>query len=302
MKKSLFLSVCMNPTFQRTLVLPKLIPDTVNRIGEYFFDASGKGINVCRVLTQLGKNCIHLTQLGGSLRHAFLDLCAKDGLKLNWVESESAIRFAYTVIDMEKLEVTELVEEGDRVGEETEGRFLDAFDKILPEAAWLIISGSKAQGFSPALIPEMVRRAKNLKVSVILDIRGTDLLNSLPYRPDLIKPNFDEFAATFAPQIPKGQPLDKENTSRLFSEIYNQYGCRIILTRGNRNIWYSCGGELEEFPVEAVKPVNTTGSGDAFTAGLAAALSESASLKEALVEACRCGRLNAALIRPGVIF
>ena len=297
MKRSAFITIGLNPTLQKTLVFPSLVPDRVNRCGEYRLDAAGKGLNTSRVLSQLGKENAHLTHLGGSFRSVFLDLCAKDGLEVAWVENESSIRFCYTLVDKEKHQVTELVEEGDRVGEGTEARLLEALDGLLPKMTSLIIGGTKAAGFSDGFIPEMVNRAKQHGLFVILDIRGPDLINSLPYRPDLIKPNLEEFSATFA----EGEPLDKEKAASLIREIWERYGCRIVLTRGVHNLWYAEAGDLDEYPVEGVEPLNTTGSGDAFTAGLAAALGEGVSLPQAIAEGSRCGRLNALLLKPGTI-
>ena len=115
-----FLSVCMNPTLQKTLCFNTVIPDRVNRAAACRLDASGKGINVTRVLSQLGKDAVHLTQLGGELRRLFLGLCEKDRLDVRWVESGSAVRFCYTIIAGGEVSgtadsgrtVTELVEEG----------------------------------------------------------------------------------------------------------------------------------------------------------------------------------------------
>jgi fructose-1-phosphate kinase PfkB-like protein len=298
------ITVGLNPTLQKTLVFPALVSDRVNRCSEYRFDSAGKGLNMSRVLCQLGKKNVHLTQLGGSLRPVYLELCAKDGIDVKWVESESNIRFCYTIIDKEKSQVTELVEEGERAGEGTEGRLLEALDMLLPDSSTLIIGGTKTAGFSGKLVPEMVRRARDAGLFVILDTRGPDLLNSLPFGPDLIKPNLEEFTATFACEKFNDFKGDKGHTALLCREIYEKYGCRIVLTRGKHNLWYSEAGDIEEFPVEAIEsgePLNTTGSGDAFTAGRAAALTDGASLREALAEGSRCGRLNAFLLKPGTI-
>ena len=291
------MTVGLNPTLQKTLVFPKMIPDRVNRCAEHRFDVAGKALNVSRVLSQLGKKNRHLTPLGGTFRPVFTDLCVQDGLDIRWVESGSVIRFCYTIVDTEQRGTTELVEEGGRLEEGAESLFLESFNSLLPECSVLIISGSKAAGFSDAIIPEMVKRAKQSGLLVILDIRGLDLLNSLPFKPDLIKPNIDEFAATFA----EGNTLDKDTTGSLCRTIWEQCGCRIVLTRGGHDIWYAESGKLEEFPVERVDGLNTTGSGDAFTAGLASALIDGASLREALAEGSRCGSLNALLLKPGTI-
>ena len=318
----------MSPTLAKTLVFSDLITDTVNRAASHRLDASGKGINVSRVLTQLGNDCIHLTQLGGSFRPLFLELCASDGLKVEWVESCSPIRFCYTIINRKDRTVTELVEEGEQVEEQTGERLLEAFDKLLPEnlpgfghsslrqgfpaISTVIISGSRAAGFPDTLISEMVKRAKARSLRVILDIRGKDLLECLPWRPDIIKPNLYEFSATFAPDLVAGNEIIDTATAESFTEIknriagicrdiYQKYGSNTILSRGSKAIWYAENGELFEFKVDPVEAVNSTGSGDAFTAGLAAALDEGGSLTEAVAEGARCGKLNALQLRPGVI-
>ena len=297
MTDSAFITIGLNPTLQKTLVFPELVPDRVNRCGRYCFDSAGKGLNMSRVLTQLGKKNVHLTHLGGSLRPVFLDLCRRDGLEVRWVENNGNIRFCYTLIDKEKQQITELVEEGEPAGEGTGDRLLETLDNLLPESSSLIIGGSMTAGLPDSLIPETVRRAKKAGLFVILDIRGKDLVHSLPYKPDLIKPNLEEFIATFAP----GNPPDKGKIASLCRELWTQYGCRIVLTRGSRSVWYAEAGNLGEFPVEGIEALNTTGSGDAFTAGLAAALGDGASLKEAVAEGARCGKLNALLLKPGSV-
>ena len=307
MKKPSFLAVCMNPTLQKTLVFSGLVSNTVNRTGEYRLDVSGKGINVARVLTQLGEKACHLTQLGGVFRPLFLDLCRQDGLRVEWVESSSPIRFCYTLLDKAENSVTELVEEAEMVGEGTEARLKEAFTRLISEFDTLIISGTKAAGFSGALIPDMVRIAKAKGCKLILDVCKQDLFNSLPFLPDVIKPNLYEFVSTFAPELISQNTIQgaedeiKKKTQKIWAGLYEKYPCALALTRGAGSVWYAEKGELAEYAFTPAAALNTVGSGDAFTAGLAAALAYGASLKDAVAEGARCGALNAALLRPGVI-
>jgi len=307
MKKASFLTVCMNPTLQKTLVFPSLVIDSVNRTGEYRLDVSGKGINVSRVLTQLGRDCCHLTQLGGIMRPLFLDLCSKDELRLEWVESSSPIRFCYTLLDSKERSVTELVEESERVGEGTEQRLLDAFSALIGDFSTLIISGTKAAGFSDALVPEMVKKAKAKRCRVILDVRGSDLINSLAHEPDIIKPNLFEFFTTFAPEYVSNNKVIgneaqvRERAELIWASLRDKHRLSLVLTRGAEPVWYSNGGDFHEYAAAPVEPLNTTGSGDAFTAALASALEDGQSLSDAVAIGARCGALNAALLRPGVI-
>jgi len=312
----MFLTVCLNPTLQKTLCFPSITSNAVNRTAVHRLDASGKGINVTRVLKQLGKEAMHLTHLGGEMQPLFLSLCKQDGLAVNWVESESQIRFCYTVIDESSGEVTELIEEAEPVNPQTETRLLEKFDSLLEDASsssprslrlggsarnlsCVIISGTKAAGYSDTVIPEMVRKAKEKGLRVILDIKGKDLIESLKYEPDIIKPNLDEFLETFG--INKESPRKDADLRGIVFEIAQKHKCRVILTNGNKNVLAADGSNFYEIEVSAVKAVNTTGCGDAFTAGLAAALESKADFNTAINEGIRCGALNAALPRPGVI-
>jgi len=318
----MFLTVCLNPTIQKTLLFSSIVPGTVNRTGSHRIDVSGKGINVTRVLTQLGKKAVHLTQLGGDMRSLFLSLCKQDGLSVEWVESNcqtsgqtGQIRFCYTILT--GANVTELVEESEQVAAGTGKLLLEKFDTLLkntsPAVSCLIISGTKAAGFSDTVIPDMVRRAKENGLKVILDIRGKDLINSLQYEPDVIKPNLFEFAGTFAPDLIKDNDLAvndetaKERIESVVMETAQKYKCKIILTNGSRKILAADGNNFYSVEFEPVKAVNSTGCGDAFTAGLAAALENYWSAKQpldfnaAINEGIRCGALNASLVKPGVI-
>jgi fructose-1-phosphate kinase PfkB-like protein len=316
-----FLTICMNPTLQKTLLFPSLAIDEVNRTERHWLDASGKGVNVSRTLTLLGERCLHLTALGGPLRNLFLALCEQDKVKVEWVESGSPIRFCYTVLSQADKSVTELVEEAEPVRESAEDRLAEAYTRLLPAFDWVIISGTKAKGYSGKLIPFMTERAKDAGKKVILDVRGDDLVNSLPFNPDVIKPNLSEFCATF------NIPLDnKPQIQTKCLELCEKYKARIVLTRGKEPLWFTepgaGGSDWGEYPGEPPDdyaparfeplrpepspsaddaPLNTTGCGDAFTAGLASALSKGETFGNAAIFASRCAAKSAGLIRPGAI-
>ncbi len=76
------LVVCLNPTLQKTLVFSSLREGEVNRTPTYYLDASGKGVNVARVLGQLGIESVHLTHAGGMFREVFITLAEQDGLRM----------------------------------------------------------------------------------------------------------------------------------------------------------------------------------------------------------------------------
>lgn len=292
-----FLTVSLHPVLQRTCELACLQENQVNRCLTLRVDASGKGVNVTRVLHQLGKEAMHLTQLGGMLADYFIELTRQDGLVLSWVDSESEIRICTTLLSRNAHTATEIVEEAPPVSPHTDGRMRARFLQLLPGTRMVILSGSRAPGFAADILPWMVGQAKERGIPVLLDYRGRDLLDSLAFQPDLIKPNRQEFLDTFFP----GCATVSETRIMEKMIALEQRGIRVVLTDGAQPVWYVQGGRVLRRPVKAVVPVNAIGSGDAFAAGLAAVWSETGDMDAAVDKALWCGEQNARLIKPGVI-
>ncbi len=297
-----FLTVCLNPVLQKTLRLAALQRGRVNRLLHHRLDASGKGINVTRVLSQLGEQVIHMTQLGGRFRDSFLDLAARDQLEIAWRESQAEIRFCYTIIEEGSAQATEVVEESEPVAPETEPLLDALYEELLEQCDWVVFSGSKAAGFSHGVVPRWVERAKVRGCRVVLDVRGADLTGALPHSPTVIKPNFDEFVQTFfgsgsAAAGPELLGAVEEEMQRLV----RRYGCAVVVTRGTDETLFADSEGVHRMPVAAVPAISSTGSGDAFTAGLVAALAHDVRLADAVRQGQHCGALNAAQERPGVI-
>ncbi|HWR10848.1 MAG TPA: PfkB family carbohydrate kinase [Rectinemataceae bacterium] len=300
---SKFLVVCLNPVIQKTLVFDGLELDHVNRAKTVRTDASGKGVNVARVLSQLGADVVHLTHSGGPNRDWFLSLAAADRLDIRWVNSGSEVRICTTVIDSRAHSATELVEEALPVAPGTEGRLLDLFDSLIPSFDVLIVSGTKAAGYSDAVIPAMAKKAAARGVMMVLDIKGKDLVTCLPHRPRVVKPNLGEFLATFP--APGGAKADSATLRAHVQECAlawkERYGADLVVTRGGAPIWFSEEGRAAEQPAVPAEAINPTGSGDSFTAGLAFMLAKGGNLRDAIREGARLGALNAANLKPGSI-
>jgi 1-phosphofructokinase/tagatose 6-phosphate kinase len=302
-----YLAVCLNPVIQKTLVYDRLTKGEVNRSSEYRVDVAGKGVCSARVLGQLGREAIHLTQLGGPTRDWFLSMCSADGVRVRWVESGSDIRFCTTIIDKADRSATELVEEARPVKDGTADRVLEEFDRLLPEVVTVMLSGTKAAGFSPSIMPAMAARAAAAGKRLILDIKGRDLMESLPFRPCVAKPNLEELLQTYAPDKVESwrsggdEDAMRHLVARIGREYKERHGAWLVVTRGSRSTLFWDGTALRECPARPVKVLNPIGSGDSFNVGVATALEDGATIAEAVAEGTRLGALNAERLKPGSI-
>lgn len=301
-----FLTVCLNPTLQKTYVLDELRHGEVNRAGEHRLDVAGKGVNTSRILRQSGETEVHLTHAGGRDRELLLSLCRADKVNAVAVPSASEIRYCHTLVDRSAGTTTEIVEQAPPVAPSCEMEVRAAFTDLLGVVDVVIISGSKAPGFTPRLYPDLVAEAVDAGKLVVIDYRGEDLLASLPNRPSVIKPNLAEFVQTFLPdRAPISEHADDAEllnaVARTMLGLRDEFGVEPIVTRGKQPTLYLCDGGVVEQSVEPVTPVNTIGCGDAVTAGVARVLRTGGSIAEAVAHGHELASRNAVLLRPGVI-
>ncbi len=299
------LTVCLNPTIQRTLLFDRVDMGEVNRARKVWVDASGKGVNAARVAAQLGAEAVHLTHSGGAMRDFFAALCTADGIRLVAPDSESEIRTCVTIIEEDRGSATELVEEAEAVGPGTESALRDAFATELPLADALIISGSRAPGYCDTIFPWMTGLAIDRGAIVLLDLRGPDLIACLDVagRVDkekriVAKPNRKEFLDTFGaiPLVACGRSTPLEELVR---DKARQYRVAFLVTDGAAPAVYCTGDSDGSIAIPVMSVMNPIGSGDACAAGVACAMANGVPLLEAFEAGVLCGTMNAAVARPG---
>ncbi len=294
--------VCLNPVLQNTFLLRKLAVGQVNRAAETLHDIAGKGINTTRIVQQMGGRAVNLTQLGGNNRQEFLDLVEADNLEVTWVDSGAPVRYCHTLIADDPTSVTEIVEEGSYVDTEVEIAVRESFGRLLPNADSVVISGSKAPGFSDLIFPDMVEQAHRAGARVIIDYRGTDLVASLDKGVDIVKINVSEFAQTFMPE-PLPENIDPECIPHeLFARVMGleqKHGLRLVLTNGAKPVFMTENGKMEALPPEPVEAKNTIGCGDAVSAGIAVGMRRGLDLHGAVSLGLEAAKKNALQIRPG---
>lgn len=297
MENNAVLIVCLNPVLQKTLIFSKFKDNEVNRIKDHFFDIAGKGIHVARVLSQLGRGSQLLTQCGGQFREMFLEQAEAEDIHLLPIFTSAELRFCYTLINEETGDITECVEEGPEVETHLEYEVMQSFVSHLEEADMLIISGSKAQGFSSKLYPVCVKQAKEKNKKIILDIRGQDLLDSLEFGPDFLKINLDEFISTFfeTKEIPITQIKEK------MIQLNQDFGIIPIITNGEEDILYFNEGKIKNKKPQKFELKNSIGCGDAFTAALAHSVLNEESFERAIDFALETAGKAASLLQPGRI-
>ncbi|MDA3851725.1 MAG: PfkB family carbohydrate kinase [Spirochaetaceae bacterium] len=298
------LVLSLNPTLQKTsLFTHGWKRGQVNRCSQYNLTISGKGANCARILAQLGNNVSYLTQLGGRNRDFFIDQMRQDGVKMVWAESDSEIRYCHTLISQEPHDATEIVEEGEPVGEQCDSSVRDCFIEALSVADMLVIIGSKAPGFSDNIYLDCAKIASEQKIPLVLDINNKDLPQFLELNPKIIKINSFEFLQSFVEDFDNSQPPEDKWIPLMEEKLreLSSQGHDFIITQGAGEILMAQQGNIERFNPMEMELVNPIGCGDAMTAGIASALGQGVPLEGALHLGMECSRKNGEVLTPGSI-
>jgi len=276
------------PTVQRTMIFDRLQIDDVNRAKAVVQHASGKSINAVRVAKALGANPIATGFLGGDSGRFMRKYLDEKGIRHDFVEIASPTRLCVTVLDQATHTATELIEEhGPATAEET-AALLQKVKTLLAGKKWITMSGSLAAGVPDSFYADCCALANQAWASVIIDARGEALLQALPHRPMVIKPNVFELSATVK------IPIDGDASLKRAIAAATYLGATwVVVTTGKTGAVASDGKEFWRIIPPPITAINAIGSGDAFAAGLTVALSRGADVPPACRLATACGVANA---------
>lgn len=288
--------ICLGttPTVQLTMLFERVVQDEVNRAAKVWRTASGKPINVARVLHTLQEPARVCVPLGGDTGRFIRDDLARDNIQHDWVDTDSPTRTCVTIVDRNSATATELVEEHAAVPANVPEKLLQLLRKLLPNSRSLVLSGTLAPGTGDDFYADCCQIAANLKVPVILDARGEPLMRALPQHPLVVKPNRQELAAMM------GEALDDDAALRRAMNQLHQRGAQwVIITMGKNGAAASDGKSFWTIPAIPVHAISPIGSGDAFAAGLAAGIAAGREVIDACRLAAACAAANTLTLGPG---
>src|SRR5687767_4241790 len=168
----------------------------VNRATDVLETASGKSLNVARVLRAMNVPLVASGFLGGdsgSFIRADLD---RAGIAHDFVDVEPETRTCVTVIDEGAAAATELIEESKTVEPDAHARLGEKVQALLSAAHLLVMSGTLTPAAPQDFYARCVARANAVNVRGIVDATGEPLRRSLASRPFIAKPNRAELGKT----------------------------------------------------------------------------------------------------------
>lgn len=274
--------LCLGPTpaAQRVMIFHRLTLDAVNRAHTTLDGAAGKAVNVAKVLRTLGETVVATGFAGGDRGEFIRQALADRGVAVDFVPVPERTRQCVTVIDEAGGTVTELVEESRPVASAAYEALAASLQRHLPACRAVVLSGTLTPGGPVDFYRRCAGAAHAAGVWCGVDAQGPPLLAALEARPDLVKPNRAELAATTGRELP-----DEPAVFAALRELHARGAQRVVVTAGAAPTLAFDGRTFWRITPPRIRALNPIGSGDAFTAALTARLARG----DDLGEACRWG-------------
>jgi len=247
------------------------------------YDAGGGGINVAKVICELGGETLALFASGGVTGRYVEEMLTTAKVPWQSVRIAGACRVSVTVRDQSKGQEYRFVPRGPELTAAECANILAALRDV--EADWVVASGSLSPGVPPDFYGEVAEIIRARGMNFALDTSGSALTSALGHGVSLLKPSLSEMEMIVGKEV-RSLPAQMAEAKRL---VEGGAAEMIALTLGADGAILATRDTIIHSPAFAVAERTGVGAGDSFLAGLVFGLAERRTIKEALGLGLACG-------------
>lgn len=263
-------------------------------IGEILWDnlpsgakPGGAPMNVALHLNNIGQNVAIASKIGNDERgQKLVDFLQSSGLNTDLIQVDENLPTSEVLVHLDQSNNATY-----EICEPVAWDNLTLTDSLVKKAkeSGLIIYGTLASR-NPESRNTILNLLENELVKLIdvnlrIPFHTREIVEMLLLKSDIVKLNDDELVAIA--MWHNKQELDEKSMVTWFAGEYNSE--MICVTKGEKGALLYTAGKFYEHPGFKVNAVDTVGAGDAFLAGLIAAIFEGKSYSDALINACATG-------------
>ena len=255
-------TVTLNPALDLTGSLNVLQTGTVNLLDTGSLHPAGKGINVAKVLAELGAEVTVTGLLGSDNQEPFVQLFDSLEITDKFIRVSGASRINVKIVEKSG-QVSDLNFPGVAVKESEIEQFEQTLFALAETHDLFVIAGSLPQGVSTERLADWIKQLQKEGKKVIFDSSNKALVAGIEAGPYLIKPNDEELSAIV------GETLNSTSDITAAAERLHQQGCaNAVISLGEKGVlWLNQEGWIQSIP-QKMEVVSTVGAGDTLVAGL----------------------------------
>lgn len=277
-------TVTVNPSIDYIVQLNELTLGEVNRMDYDNKLPGGKGINVSRILKELGLDNTAWGFLGGFTGEFVKEALEKTGLKTNFTPIKADTRIN---VKIKAQAETEINGHGPELTKEEIAAFTAQFDKLTADDV-VIFAGSLVPSLSDDFYFDLIKVIRQKGAQFVIDTTGESLLKTLPENPLVVKPNNHELAELFGVELNSiddivkyGKKLLEMGAQHVLISMASDGGLMITKDKVYRS--YAPKGTV----------INSVGAGDSMIGGFTGTYAKTKDPLEAFRYGLACGSATA---------
>lgn len=290
----MIITITLNPTMDKTVELERLLVGDANRVVSSRTDPGGKGINVSRVIRELGEESLAMGFVSGSIGRFVEASLNEIGIRDDFIHTAGQTRTNITIVDLAAAIHTAIDEKGPDTELRHVGELKTRLRRQIKPKDWVVIAGSAPPPLPDTTYAELILLIHEQGALPILDADGGLLAEGIKARPYLIKPNRQELERLVDRDLPAS-----EDVVDAAHQLHQDGIAVVVVSMGkDGSIAVSAEGTWKAEPPE-VEVVSAVGSGDSLVAGIVLALSKGQGLAEGLRLGTAAGAATA--LTPGTM-
>lgn len=279
-------TITFNPAIDYVMKTGKFSFDNINRSESEEIYYGGKGINVSAVLTRLGVDNTALGFIAGFTGDELEKMLIKDGVKCDFNRLENGTTRINVKIKAEG--EIDINANGPKIFEKDVSSLLKKLEK-LKTGDFLVLSGSVPDTLNGNVYEKIAKTVSGKNVNLVVDCEGEMLLNTLKFKPFLIKPNHLELGEIFNSKI------ETVNDAERYAKLLVEKGAKNVLVSLAEKGAVLVDENERTHIIENVKGtlVNSVGCGDSMVAGFIAGYLQNNGFENALKLGVACANATA---------
>lgn len=278
------LTLTVNPALDLACEAETVQPTHKIRTSHTRFDPGGGGINVARVIHELGGQSEALYMAGGAIGAFLQDLVAASGIRHQPIAIAGQTRICQVVYERSSGREFRFVGEGPELGQSDWARCLAAIEAS--DANYLVASGSLTPGLAVDCYVEALHLAQRKGMRFVLDTSGEPLKRALAHGGIYFaKPSLGELENIV------GRPLPDERAQAAAALGLVEAGAVeiVALSLGAAGALVASRQGVLRRPAHKVNARSAVGAGDSFAGAMIFALAKGCGLDQAFCLALAAG-------------
>lgn len=277
----MYYTITLNPAIDMLTKVENFELGKLNRTGESDYVIGGKGINISLLLNNIGKESRALGFIAGFTGNFIKEELKKKGIKSNFVETRGFTRINIKLTtDTE----TEINSQSSKVAKENIKEFFDTLEE-LSDNDTVFLSGNIIPGMDSDDFAAIAKKVREKGAKLVVDSNKDMVLDTLKYKPFIIKPNEFELGEMFGVKISNTEEIAK------YAKKLQEMGAEnVLVSRGSKGaILFTNEGDVFTANTATGKVISTIAAGDSMLAMFVAKYDETGDYRLSLQYASAAG-------------